>query len=80
MLKRLWESWKRVAKKIARFNSLVICTVLHVVIRPLAAIPFRLLKDPLRLGGEAGFFDREQSEATLADAALLRYGVLIAAA
>ena len=69
MLKRLWESWKRVAKKIARFNSLVICTVLYVGILPLAAIPFRLLKDPLRLRGEAGFLDREQSEATLDAAA-----------
>ncbi|MBT3352908.1 MAG: hypothetical protein HOC91_15075 [Nitrospinaceae bacterium] len=69
MLKRLWEGWKRVAKKIARFNSLVICTILYIVILPLAAIPFRLFKDPLRLSGDAGFIDREQSEATMDDAA-----------
>lgn len=69
MLKRLWEGWKRVAKKIARFNSLVICTVLYIVILPFAAIPFRLFKDPLRLEGDAGFVDREQSEATMGDAA-----------
>jgi hypothetical protein len=69
MLKRLWEGWKRVAKIIARFNSLVICAVLYVVILPFAAIPFRLFKDPLRLDGDAGFLDREQGDATLEDAA-----------
>ncbi len=68
MLKHLWEGWKRVAKRIARFNSLVICTLLYIVVLPLAAVPFRLLKDPLRLSGDAGFIDREESTASLEDA------------
>ena len=68
MLKRLWEGWKRVAKRIARFNSLVICTLLYIVVLPLAAVPFRLFKDSLRLSGAAGFIDREESAASLEDA------------
>ena len=60
MLKRLWAGWKRLARKISRFNSLVLCTVLYIVVLPLVAIPFRLLKDPLRLGGPAGFVAREE--------------------
>ena len=54
MLKRLWEGWKRLAKWIAWFNSLVLCTILYFVLLPLVAIPFRLFKDPLRLDGPAG--------------------------
>jgi hypothetical protein len=72
MLKRLWASWKRLAMKIARFNSLVLCTILYVFLLPLVAIPFRLFKDPLRLDGPAGFVDREEKEASLEDA--LRQG------
>ena len=72
MLKRMWAGWKRLAKKIARFNSLVICTILYVVLLPMVAIPFRLFKDPLRLGGQAGFVDREKKEASLED--VLRQG------
>ncbi len=68
LLKRAWEGWKRVARVIARFNSLVICTVIYIVILPLAAIPFRLRKDPLRLNESAGFIDRGAAEATLEEA------------
>ena len=72
MLKRLWEGWKRLAKWIAWFNSLVLCTILYFVLLPLVAIPFLLFKDPLRLDGPAEFVDREEKEASLEDA--LRQG------
>lgn len=68
MLKRLWEGWKRIAKKIARFNSLVICTVLYFVLLPFVALPFRLKKNPLRLDGPADFIDRESGKASLDEA------------
>ncbi len=68
MLKRLWEGWKRVAKKIARFNSLVICTVLYFFLLPLIALPFRMKRNPLRLNGPADFIDRESGEASLDEA------------
>lgn len=68
MLKRLWEGWKRIAKKIARFNSLVICTVLYFILLPFVALPFRMTKNSLRLDGPAGFIDRESGEASLDEA------------
>ena len=68
MLKRLWEGWKRVAKKIARFNSLVLCTILYFFLLPLIALPFRLSKNPLRLNGPADFIDRDAGEASLDEA------------
>jgi hypothetical protein len=68
MLKRLWEGWKRIAKKIARFNSLVICTVLYFLLLPFVALPFRISKNPLRLNGPADFIDRERREASLDEA------------
>ncbi|MEE9276015.1 MAG: hypothetical protein V3V62_11975 [bacterium] len=68
LLKRLWEGWKRVSRRIARFNSMVLCTVLYYAFLPIVAVPFRMSKDPLRLRGESGFLDREGGENTLEDA------------
>ncbi|MFP6890859.1 MAG: hypothetical protein VCF07_14125 [Nitrospinota bacterium] len=68
MRKRLWEGWKRVAKKIARFNSKVLCLVLYYAMLPLVAVPYRLVKDTLRLKGNAPFIEREGSEASLEEA------------
>ncbi len=68
LLKRAWEGWKRVAHHIARFNSIVLCTVIYILILPLAAVPFRLTKDPLRLKNSAGFVDRDAAEITLEEA------------
>ena len=68
LLKRAWEGWKRVAHRIARFNSIVLCTIIYILILPFAAIPFRLAKDPLRLKKSAGFVEREGAEFTLEEA------------
>jgi len=67
-LQRLWEGWKRVAHKIARFNSLVLTTVLYYLLLPCVAIPFRLAKDPLRLKKEAEFLPRPPAKPSLQDA------------
>ena len=66
--KRLWEGWKRLAHRIARFNSLVLTTVLYFLVLPLVALPFRLRKDPLRLRSEAGFLPRPAARPSLQDA------------
>jgi len=68
MHKRLWAAWKQVAKRIARFNSLVLCLVLYYVILPLVAVPHRLFKDPLRLKGGASFIERNEGGASLEEA------------
>ncbi len=67
-MKRAWEGRKREAHNIARFNSIVLCTVIYILILPLAAVPFRLTKDPLRLKNSAGFVDRDAAEITLEEA------------
>ena len=66
LLKRLWEGWKRVAHRIARFNSLVLTTILYYLLLPCVAIPFRLAKDPLRLKGGA-FLPRPPVKPSLQD-------------
>ncbi|MEK6710526.1 MAG: hypothetical protein AABZ64_08100 [Nitrospinota bacterium] len=68
LLKRLWEGWKRAARKIARFNSLVLTALLYFVLIPLIAIPFRLSKDPLRLKDDARFLPRSAAKPSLHDA------------
>lgn len=68
VLRRLWEGWKRIAHRIARFNSIVLCTLIYVLILPFAAIPFRLFKDPLRLKKPQGFLERNKPEFTLEEA------------
>ena len=66
--KRLWKGWKRVARKIARFNSIVLTTLLYFLVLPFVAVPFRLSRDPLRLKGDAGFVNRENDPADIARA------------
>lgn len=68
ILKRLWGGWKRAAHRIARFNSLVLTTILYYLFLPLVAVPFRLTKDPLRLREGSGFRPRPAGEASLQDA------------
>ena len=64
-LKNVWEGWKRIAHRIARFNAMVLCTFLYFVLIPLVAVPFRLRKDPLRLRGSADFLPRGPRDQTL---------------
>lgn len=67
ILKKIWEGWKRIAHRIARFNSMVICTVLYFLLLPFVAIPFRLGRDPLNLSGRKGFSKRSIIEPSLED-------------
>lgn len=68
-LKWLWKGWKRIAHKIARFNSMVLTTVLYCAVLPFVALPLSMGKDPLRLRGSAGFLERKRREASLEEAA-----------
>ena len=68
-LKNLWEVWKRIAHRIARFNAMVLCTLLYFILIPLVAVPFRLRKDPLRLSGSAEFLPRDPRDQTLEETA-----------
>jgi hypothetical protein len=45
--RQLWQAWRRAARAIGRFNTLVILTVIYIVVVPLFAL-WRL-RDPLGL-------------------------------
>ncbi len=47
--RRLWEWWKRVARKIGDFNARVILTIFYCILLMPFALMVRLLTDPLRI-------------------------------
>lgn len=47
--RRLWEWWKRVARKIGDFNARVILTLFYCILMMPFAIMVRLFTDPLRI-------------------------------
>jgi len=54
-LRRLWQGWKRVGKKIGDFQARVLLTVFYFVILAPFALGVRLLADPLALKRRAGW-------------------------
>ena len=50
-MKKLWQGWKRIAKKIGDFQARVILTVLYFVIIAPFALIVRWGADPLSLKG-----------------------------
>lgn len=49
MLKRLWEAWKRLGRKIGDFQARVLLTALYAVVVLPFGVAFRLFADPLRI-------------------------------
>lgn len=47
--RRLWEWWKRVARKIGDFNARVILTLFYCILMTPFAIILKLFTDPLRI-------------------------------
>lgn len=47
--RRLWEWWKRVARKIGDFNARVILTLFYCILLTPFAIILKLFTDPLRI-------------------------------
>jgi len=54
-LRRLWEGWKRVGRKIGDFQARVLLTVFYFVILAPFAMGVRLLADPLGLKQAGGW-------------------------
>jgi hypothetical protein len=48
-LKRAWEAWKRLGKKIGNFQARVLLTIFYVVLMFPFGIAARLFSDPLRI-------------------------------
>jgi len=54
-LRRLWQGWKRVGKKIGDFQARVLLTVFYFVFLAPFALGVRFLADPLGLKQRAGW-------------------------
>jgi hypothetical protein len=73
-LKRLWTSWKRIARKIGDFQARVILGVFYFVI----LAPFTLIvrsSDPLAMGGKrrSGWLERPPSERPTPEQAMRQF-------
>jgi len=47
--KRLWEGWKKIARKIGDFNARVILTVFYIILLCPFALMLKLFTDPLEI-------------------------------
>ncbi len=63
-LRRLWEGWKRVGRKIGDFQARVLLTLFYFVILAPFALGVRLLADPLGLKRPAGWLPVAPSKDT----------------
>ncbi len=49
MFKRLWEAWKRLARRIGDFQARVLLTLIYVIVVFPFGVGVRLFADPLRM-------------------------------
>lgn len=49
MLKRIWQAWKRIARKIGNFQARVLLSIFYAVLVFPFGIGARLFSDPLRI-------------------------------
>jgi hypothetical protein len=60
--RRIWEGWKKIARKIGDFNARVILTIFYLVLLMPFAILVKLFTDPLEIKKNArtGWLPREE--------------------
>jgi hypothetical protein len=61
--RRLWEGWKRVARRIGDVQARIMLTLFYAVIVSPFAMAVRALSDPMRFGAPPAWLPREPSEA-----------------
>lgn len=61
--RRLWEGWKRIARKIGDFNARVILTLFYFILLCPFAIVLKLFTDPLEIKNKehVGWHDKENN-------------------
>lgn len=65
MLRKLWESWKRVAHVIGNFQARLLLTILYLVLVLPFGLAVRLFADPLRIRRlPGGWLDHTTSSPT----------------
>lgn len=70
MWKKIWEGWKKIAKKIGDFNSRVILTIFYFIFITPISLPIKI-KDPLGIKNKKqNWIPKEASEGTAMEQAL----------
>jgi hypothetical protein len=70
MIRKIWEAWKRIAKKIGEFNGRLILTVFYFIFLTPISIPIKL-KDPLGIKNKKqNWVPKQPSEGTTMEQAL----------
>jgi hypothetical protein len=70
MMRKIWEAWKKFAKKLGEFNSRVILTVFYFIFIAPISIPIKI-KDPLGIKNKKqGWIPKPTSEGTPMEQAL----------
>jgi len=61
--RRLWEGWKKIARKIGDFNARVILTIFYFILLSPFALMLKLFTDPLELKNKkhVGWHDKENN-------------------
>ena len=69
-LRRLWAAWKRLARRIAEFQSRILLMALYVVLLMPVGLCLRLMADPLRrrTPEQSNWTPRAETAATLEEA------------
>jgi hypothetical protein len=57
--RRLWEGWKRLARRIGDLQARVMLTIFYVVILAPFALAVRALSDPMRFGVPPAWLSKE---------------------
>lgn len=62
LLRKIWDGWKKIARKIGDFNARVILTVFYLILLMPFALLVRTLTDPLEIKKNAkkGWHTREE--------------------
>ena len=63
IFRRLWEGWKKIARKIGDFNARVILTIFYFILLCPFAILIKLFTDPLEIKKKdhVGWHDKEKN-------------------
>jgi len=63
IFRRLWEGWKKIARKIGDFNARVILTIFYFILLCPFALIMKLFTDPLEIKNKehVGWHDKENN-------------------
>lgn len=63
IFRRLWEGWKKIARKIGDFNARVILTIFYFILLSPFALLMKLFTDPLEIKNKehVGWHDKENN-------------------